>query len=62
MRRRGNAAALHSRGTPGPGLAPAHGAISSGAFLLSAGRLSGVRVDIQRERDINQALSTMERL
>ena len=25
--------------TPGPGLAPAHGAVSSGAFLLSAGHL-----------------------
>ena len=48
--------------TPGPGLGPAHGAISSGAFLLSAGRLSGVGVDIQRERDVNQAVSTMERL
>ena len=48
--------------TPGPGLAPAHRAISSEAFLLSAGRLSGMRVDIQRERDVNQAVSTMERL
>ena len=48
--------------TPGPGLAPAHGAVSSGAFLLSAGHLLGVGVDIQKERDVNQAVSTMERL